>query len=404
MKSRRANGQHAAAGGQPAADESAVEVARVYRLPERPAVRSGPQRKRSAVAILRNDAERRKRGVALPIVEEQPRPDDAPIEVRQIGPSVAIEIAPRLTVVAAEQRPRPCARGRLRVVRRHIASVLGRRVDEQPRLGLARATRDEIDDAAERRRPVQSRRDAFDDFHLTQVERRHLQQAERIALRAVQRQPVGKQLRVAAPQSLDSYVRRAERRRRRLHAQAGRLVEQHRHAAGRHHRLLVDLLLVDDFDAQRLILQPGRRSRGGYGDRLFDRRWLFELDRHGLLSASGDGDRRRHRSESCLEDRDFNRSRTDVDPNLPASIGHVGLPGDNNLRARRGRSARRDRATRWPIDQFERIPTTGVLEEAHTHSSAYAGLEPGARMPRREHRAPSSWPRDATSGTRRIPR
>ena len=71
-------------------------MARVDRLPEWPAVRGGPQREGSAFAILGNDAESRKRIVAFAVIEKHPRPDDTAIEGREVGPSVAIEIAPRL--------------------------------------------------------------------------------------------------------------------------------------------------------------------------------------------------------------------------------------------------------------------------------------------------------------------
>ena len=225
----------------------------------------------------------------MPIVEEHARPDNAATEGREIGPPVAIEVAPRLAVVAAEHGPRPGAerRRRLRVPTRHVAAVLRRRVEEEPRLGLPRPSRDEIDDAAERRRAVQRRCDTFDDFDLAEVQRRHLQQAEQIALRAVQRQTVGEQLRIASPKPLDPDVRRAERRRGGLHAQARRFVDQHRHAAWRHHRLLVDLLLVDDFDSQRLILQPRRGSRGG--DEYFFLQ-LLKLDRHSAPFSVGNDD------------------------------------------------------------------------------------------------------------------
>ncbi len=137
-------------------------------------------------------------------------------------------------------------------------------------LGLARAPRDEIDDAAERRRPVQRRRGALDDLDLAEIERRHLQQAQRIPAGPVERQPVGEQLRVAAAQPLNPDVGRTQRRRRRLYTQPGGLAEQHRDRPGRHQRLLLDLLAIDHLDAQRLVLQPPIRARRGHDNALFD--------------------------------------------------------------------------------------------------------------------------------------
>ena len=50
---------------------------------------------------------------------------------------------------------------------------------------------DQVDHAAERRRSIQRGRGTFDDLHLREIERRHLEEAERVSLRAVQREAVG---------------------------------------------------------------------------------------------------------------------------------------------------------------------------------------------------------------------
>lgn len=87
----------------------------------------------------------------------------------------------------------------------------------------------------------------------------------------VQREAVRQHLGVPPPQALNPYVRRAERGRGRLHAQAGGLAEEHRDAARRHQRLLLDLLAVDDLDAKRLVFQPRARTRRHHNDGFAER-------------------------------------------------------------------------------------------------------------------------------------
>ena len=74
-----------------------------------------------------------------------------------------------------------------------------------------RAPRHEIDHAADRRHAVERGRHALDDFHLPEIHRWNLQQPDRPGLTAVQRQAVGKDLRIPAAQALNADVRAAER-------------------------------------------------------------------------------------------------------------------------------------------------------------------------------------------------
>ena len=187
---------------------------------------------------------------------------------------------------AAEQRPRCRVSDGIREPRRQVLARLRGGVDQKLALGLGRPSRHQIDHASERRRPIQRGGGALDDLDLREIEGRHLQQAERVSLRAVQRQAIGDELRVAAAQALNAHVGRAERRRGGLHAQARCFTQEHGDAAGRHQRLLFDLFAVDHFDAHRLILQTRVRPCRGDDDGLFGLRNPRERDPHGRRAVS----------------------------------------------------------------------------------------------------------------------
>ena len=163
-------------------------------------------------------------------------------------------------------------------------------IDQDLALRLRRRPpRDQVDDAAHRAGAVQRRRHALDHFDLPEIHRRNLQQAEAADLLAEERQAVREEPRVAAAHALDAHARRAERRRRRLHAHAAHLVQHHDDVAGRHEHLLFDLFALEHLDAHRLILQPLVGAGGRHGD-LFLVCWLW-IERHDDPLIAGGGKR-----------------------------------------------------------------------------------------------------------------
>ena len=279
---RPARRQHARA-EQPPAEAADVCATRLQAFGERQAVWRDGRADRPGLAILGDQAAGQESDVPAAGVVEDPRTNDAALVRR-----------PRRS-----SRRRPCRGGAVRVLLRATSTTshgLGARpshtVASAPPSDVAlsnvstcdsgSASADEIDDAAERGGAVERRGSALDHLDLSEVQRRHLQQAQRVAARAIERQPVGQQLRVAAAQALHAHVRGAERRRRGLHAQAGGLAEQHRDRAWRHQRLLFDLLGVDDLDPQRLVLDATPGAGGRDDDRFFG----FERGRR-LLGVVG---------------------------------------------------------------------------------------------------------------------
>jgi len=253
----------------PAGERAHVAAPGGEPLGERLRVGCDAARQRASFPVLHRRAGGDEGGASLAVVVVEARPQDAPSVAGQVGPAVAVQVAPRLPVRAGEQRVAPPRRQRRREEGDGVAPAAGRLVHERGVLGLvAGAARQQVDDAAEGRAPVQRRRGALDDFHAPEVHRRDLEESEPARLPAVERQPVGEQQRVATDEPLDAHVGAAERGRRRLHAQPRRLVEHHRDVARRHRHLLGDLLLVDHLDAEREILDAALTARRAHDHRL----------------------------------------------------------------------------------------------------------------------------------------
>ncbi len=180
------------------------------------------------------------------------------------------------------------------------------------RSGVARAPREQIDDAAHGAGAVERGGGALDHFDLAEIHRRNLQQPQAARLLAEQRQPVGEEARVAAAHSLDAHAGRAERRRRRLHAQTAHLVQHHDDVAGRHEHLLFDFLTPEHIDARRLILEPAASPRGrDDGDFFFDVGRRYQLDLHGMCLTGDDGQGRGGLHEAVFGRRDLDRPGRD---------------------------------------------------------------------------------------------
>ena len=113
-----------------------------------------------------------------------------------------------------------------------------------------------VDDSAERRRTIKGRYRTFDNFDLAKVRWRDLQKAERRCLPAEQRQVVSEKLSVTSFQTLNLNVCIAKRRGSDLHSNAAGFVHECGDVAGTHDRLFFDLLARQDFDPDRLILDP----------------------------------------------------------------------------------------------------------------------------------------------------
>ena len=157
--------------------------------------------------------------------------------------------------------------------------------------------RHQVDHAAERGGAVQRRGRALDHFDPLKIHRRHLQQAERGRLGAVDRQAVGQHGRIPAVQALHPNRRGAKRRRRRLQSNAAGLVQQHRDVTRRHQELLLDFLAADDLDPQRLIGGEAARARRRDDDRFLHFRKFFERD---VDRAASCGDRDARGSQAVL--------------------------------------------------------------------------------------------------------
>ena len=113
------------------------------------------------------------------VVPEQPRPNHAARISREVVPAVIVDVVLRLVMTAGQQR---CAK-LLRQASREKADAIGRahrgliEQDLADRI-VPRPPRHQVDHAAHRAGAVERRRDALDDFDLSEIHRRNLQQAE----------------------------------------------------------------------------------------------------------------------------------------------------------------------------------------------------------------------------------
>ena len=105
-----------------------------------------------------------------------------------------VEVLPCLVVESAEKSESPVAPRRLDEPEGQVRGLLCASVDEKLSLAGEGALGHQIDDAAERGGTIERRGRPLDDLDLAEVERRYLEQTERIALKAVQWQPIRKEL------------------------------------------------------------------------------------------------------------------------------------------------------------------------------------------------------------------
>ncbi len=264
-----AQGQHMTAARHESPDHAGVEPRRIELLGERTSVRRRGARHRAAATLFDRRSKRDEHRFSRAVFPEETRPRDGTPVRRQIRPAVAIEIGALLPMCASEERVAPLFVQLLREPEDRVGAGVARAIEQHLAFGLvARAPRDEIDDASDRRYAVERGRNTLDHFDLAEVHRRNLQEAERAGLTTIEWQTVRENLRVAPAKPLDADVRAAERRRCDLYAQAVGLVEQHRDIARRHHDLLLDFLRRHDLDAQRKIFHAATTpSRGD--DHLF---------------------------------------------------------------------------------------------------------------------------------------
>lgn len=164
----------------------------------------------AAPSFHRHAAGRENRSPRL-VVPEQARPHDGPLIAGQIRPAIGIAVVPLLQVTAHEKRAPPPDAERLLRKQHGVGSAQTRAIDQEvaARSG-AGPLRNEIDDTAERAGAVQRGRHAFDDFHLAEIRRWDLQQAQAADVVAETWEPVRQKPCVAAAHTLDADARRAE--------------------------------------------------------------------------------------------------------------------------------------------------------------------------------------------------
>jgi hypothetical protein len=252
---------HEPAARQPLIQEAGVHTAGVERL---------FVKGRATTTVLDGHAGGGEETVAAAIAPEQPRPGDSARVLRQVRPAVGVHVAAFVPVTAAEEGESPRA-GQWRAEEGHgVGAAAGGSVQQELPLGaVARLPRYQVDDAAHGAGTVQRRGHALDHLDLRQVHRRDLQQAKPAHF-TEQRQAVGQEARVAPAHALHPHARRAQRRRGGLHAHAAHFVEHHGNVAWRHEHLLFDLFALEDFDAERLIIEPAAGAGGRYRDGDFD--------------------------------------------------------------------------------------------------------------------------------------
>src|SRR5262247_4509184 len=106
---------------------------------------------------------------------------------------------------AAKQAEAPALAEWLRKPQRRVSAAVARSIQQDFPFWRAGAgpSRDEVHDTAYRGHSVQGRCHALDDFDLCEIHRRDLEDAGRARLPAIEREPVGENLRVPAAQTLD---------------------------------------------------------------------------------------------------------------------------------------------------------------------------------------------------------
>src|SRR3546814_20879254 len=111
---------------------------------------------------------------------------DGPAAIaREVGPAVAVEILPALPVITAGYGPAPIPSQRGRRITTHVLPVIAGRVEHN--IGFrfrAGPPRHEVDDSAQRGRAIERGGGALDDFHLTEIGRRYLEQTDGRGLRS----------------------------------------------------------------------------------------------------------------------------------------------------------------------------------------------------------------------------
>ena len=120
---------------------------------------------------------------------------------------------------------------------------------------------DKVDHPAQRGRSVERGGRSLHHLHLFEVGRRQLQNIESAPRRAVQRQAVGEEERVAWSQPLQTHARGAACGRGALHAHPAHLGEEPRHVGGAHLRLFRDVLAGERLHTKRSLLDSRCATR-----------------------------------------------------------------------------------------------------------------------------------------------
>ena len=289
---------------------------------------------RSPFAGLARHPHREEQRTAASIVPEQPRTEDTAPVPGQVGPRIIVHVGLLLQVRAAQKRETPALRQWRRVPEDRIGAPTGRGVQEHLGFGLvARAAGDEVDDSSHGPGAVQRGGDALDDFHLTEIHRWDLKQADPAGLRAEQRQAVRQHARVAPLHPLHTYAGGPQRGGGGLHPHPAHLVEHHDDVPWCHEHLLLDLLANEDLDAHRLILEPLVGACGRHGDLFFVRGFGIERHDDGLTRPAGHDDVFRHREKSGMCDFDADRPGMHRHDDDPALVGGMWRSADHHLRA-----------------------------------------------------------------------
>src|SRR2546428_14132662 len=227
---------------QKTADEAEVESSSAKRLTERSACRSRATFDRPTVTVLRHPSHGREERVAGLVVPIEARAQDAARIARQIHPAVAIDVLLLLPVSRSEEGIAPVAPESAGGEAHRVCTALRGLVHHDFWLA-AWTTGHEVHHPAECRAAAGRRSRTLDDLDLSEVQRRHLQQTERVWLLAIQRQLVRQDLRVAAAQPPEPQLGPSPSRDRRLHAQPSELVEQGREGARGNRLVIIDLFL-----------------------------------------------------------------------------------------------------------------------------------------------------------------